>query len=282
VRRPATGWRAAGVALAALTFAGCAPLAPAGPPALEGPDVASRFALRLHERRERAAVVEGDYAAWLRRSGDKGLPGITVRTRLVAPDAFRLRVDALIGSAVLAQAHRDTLAVEAGALGMSAITDAAGDRSPRQNIGRWLWRVLAADWSPPEGAWNRGTQADSSWVVRWYEDGDSLTLAVRPDGLPAAVAIRPPGGGTVRIAYERWAPQGDVRWPDRIVATDGSGRLHVRLQAQALSLRASGAGVSPVVRVPAGAQRFTREELLGLIGRYVLGGAAVDTSLTSP
>jgi hypothetical protein len=272
-----TRWTTAWFALA-LALAGCAPLAPPGLPVLEGPDMASRFAVRLAERRERARVVEGDYSAWLHRTGVKDPPGVTVRTRLVAPDAFRLRVDALIGTAVEVRAHRDTLAVDAGSLGLSAVTDAAGDRSPRQDLGRWLWRVLAADWSPPEGVWSRGTQVDSAWVVRWTEEGDSLVLAVRSDGLPQSMTIRPPGNGdAVHVDYARWGSQGGVRWPERVVATDSEGRIRVRLDAQALALRSTDSGVSPAVRIPPGAQRFTRERLLALIAQFA-GLAAADSA----
>jgi hypothetical protein len=261
----------AAAALVAL-LAGCAPLVPPSPPRLTLPSVEARFTSRLAERRSRVGVAEGEYAVWVQRAGAKKLPGATMRVRLVAPDAFRLRVDAALGVAVDASARRDTLVLDAPALGIAAVTDAGQDRSSRQDIGSWVWRALSASWAPPGSAWAAGAEQDSAWAVRWIEAKDSLELAVAATGLPRSLSIRPPKGEPIGIRYERWSTRDGVMWPDRLVVADGSGRVRVTLQPQSLTLRAHDSQGPPRLKAPSGALRLTREELVEWLEKLVLSG----------
>src|SRR5207247_7135287 len=137
------------------------------------PSIEVRFAARLAGRRAHAAVAEGDYSVWVHRAGAKDPPGVSMRVRLAAPDAFRLRVDAMLGTAVDAAARRDTLVLDAPVLGLAAVTDAGDDRSARQDIGGWVWRSLSAAWTPPAAAWPAAAEQDSAWGVSWTDAGDS-------------------------------------------------------------------------------------------------------------
>jgi hypothetical protein len=239
--------------------------------------VSARFAARLAERRSRAAQAEGDYSVWVRRSGAEDLPGVSVRTRLAAPDAFRLRVDAMLGTAVDARAHRDTLVLDAPALGIAAVTDGGKDHSGRQDIGGWVWRAFSAGWSPPAEAWSRGSATDSAWVVSWEEAGDSLQLAVAANGLPRSARLRFPGGGGAEVRYARWASWNGVMWPARIVAAETEGRLSVTLQASSLILKGAAPSAAAALRVPSGAVRMSRKKLLSWLERMALSAGA-DTS----
>lgn len=263
------------VTLAGVTLAGCAPLAPP-PPRLEGVPIEARFAARLAERNTRVAVAEGEYSVWARRPGSKDPPGVSVRVRLIAPDAFRVRVDALLGTAIDASARRDTLVLDAPIFGIAAVTDAGEDRSSRQDIGGWAWRALSATWSPPPGAWASGAPEDSTWRVSWVDAGDSLALDVAPSGLPRSAHVALAGGGGIGIRYERWATWDGVLWPARIVAADDAGRLGLTLQPSSLALKARDASARQTLRVPAHATRMSRAKLLGWIERLAIA-ANVDS-----
>jgi hypothetical protein len=224
-------------------------------------------------------VAEGDYAVWVHRAEGKDPPGVSVRVRLVAPDAFRLRVDALLGTAVDAAARRDTLVLDAPALGLSAITDAGDDRSARQDVGNWVWRTLSASWSPPAAAWSEGAERDTAWNVRWIEAGDTLELEVPSTGLPRAARVRAGGGQPFELEYPRWAAWNDVMWPSRVVVSDGGGRVRVTLQPQSLSLRPRDAAGLRALRRPRGAVRVSRSRLLAWLERLALEAGADTTRM---
>jgi len=269
-------------ALAVASLAGCARLAPQPPPRLDLPSIEARFTQRLADRRTRAAVAEGDYSVWIHRPGAKDPPGVSVRVRLAAPNAFRFRVDAALGTAVDAAARRDTLVVDAPAFGLSAVTDAGADRSARQDIGGWVWRSLSAAWIPPPSAWAAGAAADSGWQLSWDDAGDSLALEVGSSGLPRSVRVRPRRGQPIELRYERWAAWDGVMWPARIVAADAAGRLRVTLQPQSLSLRPHRSTGLPALRRPSGALRLSRARLLAWLERLALESGADSTRGDGP
>jgi hypothetical protein len=272
------------VALAAVALAllaGCAPHVGPAPPRLEGEVMQARFLARLEERRTRVAVAEGDYSVWARRAGAADAPGVSVRVRLTEPDAFRLRVDALFGTAIAAAAHRDTLVLDAPVVGVAAVSNAGADRSARQDVGAWVLRALAATWAPPAGAWAAGAAADSAWSMGWVESGDSLELAVGTSGLPRAARIRAPGGVGVEIRYERWATWDGVLWPARIVAGDDGGRLSLTLQPSNLSLKPRADGVA-TLRLPRGARHVDRAELLRWLERLAIAAGADSSEAGGP
>ena len=266
-----------GCALVLSLVAGCAPAGRPQLPRLESPSIAARFEARLAERRARASVAEGNYSAWVHRPSGQDLPGLTVRTRLVAPDAFRLRVDALFGNAIDVSGHGDTLVIDAPALNITAVTDAAGDRSRRQDIAGWVCRALAATWSPPASAWPQGEPADSAWRVRWTEAEDSLELVVSMTGLPRLVRVHPAGGSAITLGYERWQSWNGVMWPARLVGQDEEARMSVTLQPESMLLKAHDASAVTVLRVPAGALRLSRSRLRAWVSR-IAGEALPDTA----
>jgi hypothetical protein len=261
------------VALTAWGLSGCAPLAPPPPPRLDRVPIEARFGARLTERTTRVTVAEGDYSVWAHRPGGQDPPGVSMRVRLVAPDAFRLRVDALLGTAIDAAARRDTLVLNAPVFGLAAVSDAGADRSSRQDIGGWVWRALSAGWSPPADAWAAGTPGDSTWLVSWVDAGDTLALDVAPSGLPRSVHVRGPEGG-VGIRYERWAAWDGVMWPARIAAADDAGRLSVTLQPSSMALKARDPAARTTLRVPPNATRMSRSKLLGWIERVAIAAHA--------
>ena len=278
MRRRARGVARALAPLAAALLAGCAPRLAPPPPRLEGVPVEARFSARLAERATHVAVAEGDYSVWAHRAGGHDPPGVSMRVRLIAPDAFRLRVDALFGTAIDAAARRDTLVLDAPMFGIAAVSDAGEDRSSRQDVGGWVWRALSATWSPPAAAWTRGVAGDSTWLLSWIENGDTLALEVGSSGLPRSARIRAAGGGAT-IQYERWSRWNGILWPSRVVAADAAGRLSVMLQPSALTLKARDDSAHPPLRIPANATRMSREKLLHGIERLALAAGADSSTV---
>ncbi len=266
-----------GSGLVLLLVAGCAPAGRPQLPRLGSPSIEARFEARLAERRAHAGFAEGNYSAWVHRPSGQDPPGLTLRTRLVAPDAFRFRVDALFGNAVDLSGHGDTLVIDAPALNLTAVTDAGGDRSRRQDISGWVCRALAATWSPPASAWAQGEAADSAWRVRWTEAEDSLELVVSMAGLPRTVRVHPAGGSPIALGYERWQSWNGVMWPARLVAKDDEGRLSVTLQPESMRLMAHDATAATALRIPDGALRLSRSRLRAWVSR-IAGEATADTS----
>ena len=264
---------AALILVATCMLAGCAPPSRPQLPRLDSPAVAERFMARLAERRTRAVIAEGDYSVWVRGPSAKNPPAFTLRTRLVAPEAFRLRVDALFGNAVDLSGHADTLVIDAPALNIAAVTDAAGDLSARKNVAQWVCRALGATWTPPAAAWATGAAEDSAWRVGWTDAEDSLQMVVSLTGLPRSVSVHPRGGTPITLSYERWASWNGVMWPARVVGTDAEGRLSVTLQSQSLMLKSSDALMNSPLRVPQGAVRLSRARLMSWVARM----AAVAT-----
>ena len=77
---------------------GCAPH-PTGVPELGERPLRARFEQRLAARTARASA-DADVNAWARGSAMPDLPGVQARLVLAAPDAFRLRVASLFGTAL--------------------------------------------------------------------------------------------------------------------------------------------------------------------------------------
>ena len=263
-------------------LAGCAPPSRPQLPRLDSPAVAERFMARLAERRTRAVIAEGDYSVWVRSAAAKRPPAFTVRARLVAPTAFRLRVDALFGNAVDIRGHGDTLVIDAPALGITAVTDAAGDRSRRQDVAGWVCRALGATWTPPAAAWGMGAAEDSAWRVRWTDAEDSLQMVVSRTGLPRSVSVHPRGGTPITLTYERWASWNGVMWPARVVGRDADGRLSVTMQSESLLLKSSDALMNSPLRVPQGAVRLSRARLMSWVARMAAMAAPDSATEGTP
>src|SRR5262249_21956081 len=175
-------------------------------------------------------------------------------------------------------ARRDTLMLEAPALGLVAVTDGGADRSARQDIGNWVWRALSASWSPPAAAWTAGAERDSAWSVSWVEDGDTLQLAGPSTGRPRTARAHANGGASIDLVAGRGAAWDGIPWPGRVVVSDGSGRFRVTLQPQALHLKPS-QSAERALRRPPGAARLSRSKLMALLERLALEAGADSTDV---
>jgi len=243
-----------------LLLAGCAPdrrpVAPLDPATRE-----QRYRVGLAGRTARAVAVDAEVLLWAEAPAGSRLPGAEARLLLAAPDAFRLRVGSLFGTALDLAGRGDSLTAYVPSRRRGLALDAHRDSLGVGRPGGLAFRALTATWRPPEPAWGDARWADSLLRVSWVEEGDTLALAVGSHGLPSWASLRRPDGPGVRIDYEGWERGSGVAWPVRLTIheLDGAFRLsckvsRVRFPGRPEDLRLS-------VAIPPDAVRLTLAEL---------------------
>ncbi len=258
------GWVVALPAFAIL--AGCAPLrVPVA--GIEPTMRAERYGVALARREAKGVAVDAQLLLWAEAPAGSRLPGAEGRLLLASPDAFRLRVASLFGTALDLGARGDSLSAyvpsRRRALMLDAIRDSLGLRQP----GRLVFRALTATWRPPDEAWRQPAWEDSLMRLEWLEDGDTLAIAVGSAGLPAWASFARPDGAGLRVDYQGWDLSSGVAWPARFTIEDREGAFRlagkvsrVRFPARADSLRLA-------VAIPSGAVRLTLAELRRVLER---------------
>lgn len=222
-----TGLRRTGACLAvlALLAGSCArPPRPGG--ALES--TAERYAVARDHREALLAALSGEWTVRADGRGTGRLPTLPALIDLAAPDRARLRVSALVGTALDVLVTRDSLYawIPSQKLAFAAAGEELGVGAPAAFAGR----VLAATWSPPHEAWRAATAESASWRLRWREGGDTLSLRVGADGRPAEAWL---GHGAigVRVRYTQWMSLKGESFPQRCELADDSSWVRVRLDA---------------------------------------------------
>ncbi|HEY2956216.1 MAG TPA: hypothetical protein VGK89_13340 [Candidatus Eisenbacteria bacterium] len=252
--------------LAAAAMTSCAPHVVA-PPVLDPLESAARYRAGSGARQALATAADAEASAWVSGEALGDLPGVHARLALGAPDAFRVRVESLFGTAVDLAARGESLScfVPSRRLGVAldAVADTLGLRSP----GSLGCRVLAATWDPPAAAWREARVEGGVLVARWQEEGDSLALGVGPDGLPRWVELHRPRGREVRALYGGWEMVERARWPTRLdVESAGAGlKLTLRLARVQRNLRPGPERLA--VRIPPDAKRLEWSALRSALGR---------------
>ncbi len=273
-----------GIVLAAL-LAGCAPHVAAPPSLLPSGEVEARFRAALERRRTEAAVANGTWSLWAHEAGRNDPPGVTARMLVEPPDAFRLRVDGILGTAVDAAARGDSLVLDAPSLGLAAVDDhVIADATGGTPFGSFVCRMLGALWEPPPGAWEAARLRDSLTTLAWQEGPDSVALAIGATGLPREVRLRAGGGPAIRGRYERWDVWDGIAWPQRVVLSDAGNRFRLICQVESVKLRREGAYPAVTLRVPARALPLTGERWKRLIRNvpYIARGQAPTDTLDAP
>lgn len=261
--RVARGRRLAWVLRAALALsivAGCAPHVTQ----LQGPEPAlraERYRLALAAREARGVAVDAEVLLWAEAPvGDK-LPGAEGRLLLAGPDAFRLRVSSLFGTALDLAARGDSLTAYVPSrrrgLSLDAIRDSLGVSHP----GALAFRTLAATWRPPGPAWERAAARGPVLEVTWLEGDDSLFLAIGSAGLPAWASFARSDGGGVRVDYQGWDASGGVAWPARFVLADRDGAFKVACKVSRVRFPAAIDSLRLAVPIPPDARSLTPAEL---------------------
>ncbi len=258
-------WAALGLVLAT---GGCAPHRLA-PPEFVSPALRSRFESLAAARRDAARAVDADLALWLATTSGDRLPALEGRLALAAPDAARLRVASLFGTALDIGARGDTVAAFVPSrlvgLELDAFADSLGLTAP----GRLAFRAWSGLWSPPDSAWVAPSGIESLSVVRWREGPDSLALALASSGLPAWVEVWRPGRPPWRATYLQWMSVEHVAWPALLEFTDGEGRFRLTCRTDLARFVTADDRDRVTVRIPEQAQRWTLGDLRAALVRLV-------------
>ena len=248
-----------------LALAGCAPQR-LGVPDLSVTPRRARYEAALERRTERVAA-DAEVSAWVSGSALPDLPGVSARLVLVAPDAFRLRVGSLFGTALEVSARGDSFVAYVPARRMVLETGTARDSLGLGDPGGLGYRMWSAAWAPPEAAWGSATWQDSLLVLRWIEDSDSVRLAVGSHGQPHWVEMSRGEANGVRAGYLGWTVFDGVMWPSQFVIEDGRGSYGLRCKVQSVQFRRRPERARLAVSVPDDAQRVSREDLQRAIER---------------
>jgi len=246
-------------ALVSLLLGACAPHLLA-PPRLDG--VARRAAYRAAlATREALGGVEADLALWIQWVSAGDLPGAQARLVLGAPDAFRLRIESMFGTALDVSARGDSITAYLPSRRLGMAIDSARDSLGLREVGRLGYRAWSADWDPPDSAWSAAVWEDTLLVVRWAEEDDSLQLAVGSGGRPVWAVLARDGGPGIQASYPEWAVWEGVRWPSLIEFEVASGDLEVTCRIRRVRFREHPDGPALAVRLPARAERLTPSAL---------------------
>lgn len=254
------------VAIGIAVAGGCAPpQVPIAP--IEPTRRAERYGVALARREAKGAAVDAQLLLWAEAPIGSRLPGAEGRLLLASPDAFRLRVASLFGTALDLGARGDSLSAyvpsRRRALMLDAIRDTLGLRQP----GRLAYRALSATWRPPDDAWGRATWEDSLMRVSWLEHGDTLAIAVGSAGLPAWASLARPDGAGVRVDYPGWDLASGVAWPVRFTIEDREGAFRIAGKVERVRFPARADSLRLAVSIPPGSVRLTLAELRRTIER---------------
>jgi hypothetical protein len=214
------------IALAGALACGCAPHVTQ----LPGPDAArvpERYRAGLAARTARGAAADLALVMWAEAPPGHKLPGAEGRLLLAAPDAFRLRVASLFGTALDLGARGESLIATVPSKRQAVSLDAIRDTLGIPNPGGLAFRTLAAAWQPPAAAWEGAVARGAVLELAWCEGADTLALAIDRDGRPTRATFTRAGGYGVRVDYQGWDGSAGVSWPARFTIADLDRSLQV-------------------------------------------------------
>jgi hypothetical protein len=267
-RRQAAAWIVGALTLAA----GCAPRPTAIAPVTEGARV-ERYLSQLSRREQCATMVEGAATIWSRTLAlcdtcpSRRLPAFQAGFVLAWPDAFRLRVSSVFGTAFDLSLAGDSIKAYVPAQRWGVALDAATDSLGVARPGGLATRVLSAGWRPPPSAWVAGVWEGGLLVLRWSESADSVALAIDEVGRPVRARLWRGPRREVVVDYERWEAPDGVAWPVllRVRAPGDAFELTIRLDRVAFAVRPDRSRLG--VHIPADAERLGLDRLRGLLER---------------
>jgi len=259
----------AALALGLLAAAGCAPRAVRAP-ALDASSVAERHAAALAARRAVGEALDAEARVWVGGSAFGELPAVSAVLALGGPDACRLRVQSLFGTALDVAARGDSLEAFVPPRRLALRLPAAAARLGVRDPGGLAVRVWSAGWEPPRAAWAAAAWRDSLLEVTWLEDGDTLSVGVGISGLPGTARLARPGGPVVRAAYRRWQPVEGTAWPSRVDFEDEAGTVRITCRVDRARRPARPDRARLVARIPDDAEVLEWDDLRRAIAR--LGG----------
>ena len=257
--------RAALGAVLAAWLAGCAPQPVRVPELAQGPRRA-RFEVALAARGAQS-VADAELSAWASGTALPDLPGVEARLMLVAPDAFRLRVASLFGTALDMAARGDSFTAYVPPRRVALETATAGESLGVADPGGLGYRMWSGTWRPPDAAWRDAVWEDSLLVLRWAAAADSVRCAIGSNGLPRWVEMGRDRGRSIRADYQSWTWIGGLAWPAVLSVRDPRGAYGLRCRVRSVQFRRSADRSRLAVEVPEDASHVTREQLKRAIAR---------------
>jgi hypothetical protein len=244
-----------------VALAGCAPLrVPIAP--IEPTRRAERYMAALERREARGRAVDAEVLLWAEAPVGSRLPGAEGRLLIAAPDAFRLRVGSLFGTALDVGARGESLSAYVPSRRRGMQLDARHDSLGLGAPGELAFRTLAAAWRPPPEAWSRAAWDDTLMTVSWRRAGDdSITVAVGSAGLPAWATFDRGDGDGIRVDYQAWDMSTGVAWPGRFAIRDRRGTFRLSCKVSRMRFPASADSLRLAVPIPAGAVAMTLAQL---------------------
>ena len=256
-------------ATAMIALPGCAPLrVPIAP--IEPVRRVERYGAALERRAARGTAVDAQVLLWAESPAGTRLPGAEGRLLLAAPDAFRLRVASLFGTALDLGARGESLSAYVPSQRRGVVLDAIRDSLGVGRPGELAFRALAATWRPPVDAWRSAAWDDTLMRVSWVEDGDTLAVAVGSAGLPTWASLARPNGAGIRVEYRAWDLSSGVAWPARFVIEDRAGAFRLSCKVSRVRFPARADSLRLVVPIPADVVPLTLAQLRRVLER--LGG----------
>jgi hypothetical protein len=259
--RRSVGRVAAGLGLALLPWLGqgCAPHRIA-PPALDASALEARYARALAARTEVSGGLESDLRLWFSGRRLSGWPAAHGWLVLAHPEALRLRVESLFGTALDLAARGDSVTAWVPPQQFGVALDARADSLALPPPGALGTRVFGALWEPPAEAWLRREARDSTWVLSWIEEGDSVSVSIGASGLPREARVSR-DGSAITARYRAYAFVSNCAIPSRISVGDDGGEVRVTCSLDLFRLREKGDRSRLAVRFPAGAHVMGWREL---------------------
>lgn len=261
-------WAAVLVALAA----GCAPR-PVEIVPVTGGARAERYLSQLSRREQCAAMVEGAATIWSRPFAlcdtcpRRRLPALQAGFVLAWPDAFRLRVSSMFGTALDLALAGDSVAAYAPAQRWGVALDTVRDSLGLGQPGRLAVRLVSAGWRPPQPAWTGGTWEGGLLILRWSEAADSVALAIDEAGRPVRVRLWRDARHGVAVDYERWEAVDGLPWPAVLKVRTLGGTLDLSCRLERVRFLARPDRSRLVVSIPADAERLGLDRLRRLLER---------------
>jgi hypothetical protein len=232
-----------------------------------------RYQSQLSRREQSAAMVEGVATIWSRvfalcdTCPPRRLPALQAGFILAWPDAFRLSVSSMFGTALDLGLAGDSITAYAPAPRWGVALDAVRDSLGLDQPGRLATRLVSAGWQPPQPAWAGGTWEGGLLVVRWSEGADSVALAVDEAGRPVWARQWRDARRGVTVDYERWEAVDGVPWPALLEVRTLGGRLDLTCRFERVRFPAHPDRSRFAVRIPADAERLGLDRLRGLLER---------------
>jgi hypothetical protein len=245
---------------AASVLASCAPR-PQAPAEVTSGARRERYAQALDRRTHAGAMIECDATVWTTTGRTGALPGVQALLVLAAPDAFRLRVESLFGVALDLAARGDSITAYVPARRQGTAFDARRDSIGIVAPGSLAYRVWSASWQPPDAAWAAATRRESLLIVRWEEQGDSVTLEIGANGLARRVRAQRANGGEITAEYPAWMMLEGVTWPARVEFRDGAESFEVVCRINRVRFQPAINASRLAVRMPAGIRPMSWPEL---------------------